>query len=219
MNHNFYLCYDFETGGKDPRTCEITQIAAVAIDPYKLEIVDSYASDVKPFNMDTLEQEALDITKKTKEQIETYPSAAVVWPQFASFIKKYDKAKTASKSTYNAPIPMGFNIVNYDMILFQRYCEIFKNVDGEGKQNLMNGVYKFDILDVLWNLWNFQREPSKTNLAAIKKYMGFSQESMDNAHNAIQDVSDTAAIGIKLLQLFRNICPKIKFENSFATKA
>jgi hypothetical protein len=40
--------------------------------------------------------------------------------------------------------------------------------------------------------------------------------SKDNAHDALQDVKDTANILIKFLVMQRNLSKKIKFEKAFA---
>ena len=38
----------------------------------------------------------------------------------------------------------------------------------------------------------------------------------DNAHDALQDVKDTANLLIAFMKLYRKMSPKIKFEQAFA---
>ena len=47
----------------------------------------------------------------------------------------------------------------------------------------------------------------------LRERMGLSTE---NAHDALQDVKDTANLMIKFMKLHRRIAPKIKFEKAFA---
>ena len=42
------------------------------------------------------------------------------------------------------------------------------------------------------------------------------QDSKDNAHDALQDVKDTANLMIKFLKLQRSLLKKVKFEKAFA---
>jgi DNA polymerase III epsilon subunit-like protein len=48
----------------------------------------------------------------------------------------------------------------------------------------------------------------------MRDYFGMPK---DNAHDALQDVKDTANILIKFLKMQRNLSKKIKFEKTFAT--
>ena len=42
-----------------------------------------------------------------------------------------------------------------------------------------------------------------------------SQASKDNAHDALQDVKDTANLMIKFMKLQRSLLKKVKFEKTF----
>ena len=42
------------------------------------------------------------------------------------------------------------------------------------------------------------------------------KESKENAHDALQDVKDTANLMIKFLKLQRSLLKKVKFERAFA---
>ena len=50
----------------------------------------------------------------------------------------------------------------------------------------------------------------------LREYMGFPQESKDNAHDALQDVKDTANLLIGFMKLYRKFSPQVKFEKAFA---
>ena len=47
--------------------------------------------------------------------------------------------------------------------------------------------------------------------------LGWISQAKNNAHDALQDVKDTANLMIKFLKLQRNLLKKVKFEKSFAT--
>ncbi len=50
----------------------------------------------------------------------------------------------------------------------------------------------------------------------MRDYFGMSQASKDNAHDALQDVKDTANIMIKFMKFQRTLVEKTKFEKAFA---
>ncbi len=59
MDNRSICVFDYETGGKDKNTCEITQIGACIIDRWSLEVIDTFNSLAKPLDFDALEEEAL----------------------------------------------------------------------------------------------------------------------------------------------------------------
>ena len=68
-------------------------------------------------------------------------------------------------------------------------------------------------MDDVW-LWT-EGDPNVKSISmdALRERMGLSS---DNAHDALQDVKDTANILIKFLKFQRNISEKTKFEKAFA---
>ena len=48
---------------------------------------------------------------------------------------------------------------------------------------------------------------------SIRDWMGIPK---DNAHDALQDVKDTATVLIKFLKLYRLFAPKVQFEKALA---
>ena len=62
--------------------------------------------------------------------------------------------------------------------------------------------------------WFFDLEDIKSlSLDNVRDYMGISK---DNAHDALKDVKDCAAILLRFLKLHKNLCNKIKFKDAFA---
>ena len=75
-----YAIFDFETTGKNPNGCQLTQISCVIIHGKKLTIEPNaiFNSEVRPefddekaiaAGYDPVEQAALDISRKTKEEL------------------------------------------------------------------------------------------------------------------------------------------------------
>ena len=67
------------------------------------------------------------------------------------------------------------------------------------------------------NVIQFPNKPLKDKLEesmdSMRDLFGMSKE---NAHDALQDVKDTANLMIGFMKLYRRVAPKIKFEKAFA---
>lgn len=204
MNKNDYICFDLETTARSTATAQIQEIGAVIIDKNTFKIKDEFFSTVRPHNFDTIEDEALKVTKKTREMLETYPEFNIVWPMFTSFCKKHFKGN--KNTTYGAPIPCGYNIVGYDIPIINKYCKEYGPWDDKwGNQKLFSSVFKLDVMDHMW-FWLESvpdDEIQNVKLDTLREYMAFPKESKENAHNALQDARDTAKIVIKLLKVGR----------------
>lgn len=200
MNFNHLCVFDYETGGRNPETCEITKIGAQILDR-NLRVIDEFNANLKPENLDAVEDDALRITRLTREQLETFPETAIVWQAFVDFVNKHNK----KNSVYTAPIPAGYNIINYDMVLTRRYCKKYKTSwdDSRNDQKLFSQVYKFDILDHMWFWFENNSEIENLKLTTILEYMGARQEDIAEAHDALQDVKNTTNIILRLLKMQR----------------
>lgn len=219
-----YIIFDFETSGKNPHGCQLTQIAAVVVHGKKLTLQPGGVFDIEvrpefddekaiASGFDPVEQEALDITRKTREQLEKAVGPKVAWQQFANFVSKYNM----KGSPYYAPIPVGYNINNFDLPIVNRYCNLYGPKDEKsGKQKLFNQIYKVDMMDNLFMWFEDHDAVQKLNMGYLRDYFGFSEDSKSNAHNALSDVIDTANIFTRFLKFHRRHTSKTKFEKSFA---
>ena len=100
------------------------------------------------------------------------------------------------------------------MIIIDRLCKEYGPWDKEReKQKLFSKVYKFDIMDNVF-AWT-ESDPSIRSISmdSLRKIMGLSSE---NAHDALQDVKDSANIFIKLMKTHRAVYQNMKFEKAFA---
>ena len=218
MNRDI-ICFDFETGGRDANTCQPTQIAAIALDGRNLKLKGTFNSEIRAevddekaiaAGLGPIEEGALKVTGKTRAQIAKAPQLKTVWKKFTAFVDKYNWKGTP----FFAPIPAGFNIIGYDMKIINRLCKEFGPWDAKrGEQQLFSKVYKIDVMDNVW-MWT-EGDPSIKSISmdSLRERMGLSSE---NAHDALQDVKDTANIMIKFMKTHRAVYRNLKIDKVFA---
>jgi DNA polymerase III epsilon subunit-like protein len=226
MNYNTFIVFDLETSGRNPLKCQPTQIAAIALHSKKLTIEPGgiFNSEIQPIfddekaiaaGFDPVEEKALEVTRKTREQLLQAPPPKVVWPKFAEWVKKFNY----KNSSYTAPIPCGYNINGFDMPIVQRMCELYGPLNKDKKQDIFNNIFKIDMMDIVF-MWTENNPDIKSrSLTSMVDYLGLSEnnsESISNAHDALQDVKNTANILIKFLNFHRKLAAKTKFEKAFS---
>jgi DNA polymerase III epsilon subunit-like protein len=213
-----FILFDFETGGINPHTCQPTQLAAIALDGRNFRVKGTFNSEIRAVTdnekaiaagLAPLEEEALKVTGKTREAIDKAPSLESVWPKFVSFVEKSNWNKTS----FFAPIAVGYNIIGYDMIIIDRLCKQFGQYDEKRQQQtIFNPIYKIDMLHNLF-MWT-EGDPSIKSLKMdnVRKITGLSSE---NAHDALQDVKDVANVFIRFMYTHREVYKKMKFQDMF----
>ena len=218
MNRDI-MVFDFETGGRNPMRCHPTQLAAIALDGRNFRLKGEFNSMMRPIidddkalaaGVDPLEEGALKVTGQTRAKLAKAPLPKGVWKKFCAFVNKYNWKGTP----YFAPIPAGFNILGYDMHIVNRLCKEFGPWDDKRQQQkLFHQIYKIDVMDDVW-LWT-EGDPNVKSISmdSLRERMGLSSE---NAHDALQDVKDTANIFIKLQKSRRAVYRNMKFEKAFA---
>jgi len=218
MNRDI-IVFDFETGGRDPNTCQVTQLAALALDGRSFNLKGTFNSEIwaevdddkaVKKGLAPVEEGALKVTGKTREQIAKAPKPKVAWKKFCAFVDKYNWKGTS----FFAPIPAGYNILGYDMIIIDRLCKEYGPWDEtRQKQKLFHQIHKIDMMDNYW-MWT-EGDPSikSRSMDSIRERMGMSTE---NAHDALQDVKDTANLMIKFMKTHRAVYRNLKLEKAFA---
>lgn len=219
MANRDFIVFDFETGSRNPHKTQPTQIAAIALDGRNFSVKGQFNSEIQPIlddekaiqaGLDPVEDEALKITNKTREALEKAPSLKSVWDKFTKFVSQYN---WKGDSFFN-PIPVGFNILGFDMIIVNRLCEKFGPWDKERQQQkLFSKVYKFDIMDNIF-AWT-ESDPSVKSISmdSLRERMSL---GFENAHDALQDVKDEANIFIKLMKTHRAVYQNMNFDKAFA---
>ena len=219
MSYRDYIVFDFETGSRNPRKTQPTQLAALALDGRNFKLKGSFNSEIRPvlddekaieMGFDPLEDEALKITGKTREALAKAPMPKTVWKKFCNFVDQYNWKNTQ----FFAPIPAGFNIIGFDMIIVDRLCKAYGPYDKDrGQQKLFNKIYKVDMMDNMF-MWT-EGDPTVKSISmdSLRDRMGLSKE---NAHDALQDVKDTANIMIKFMKTHRAVYRNLKIDKAFA---
>jgi DNA polymerase III epsilon subunit-like protein len=219
MANRDIIVFDFETGSRNPRKTQPTQLAALALDGRNFKLKGTFNSEIKPImndekaieaGLDPIEDEALRITGKTRTQLHKAPSLKSVWSKFVKFVDQYNWKGTQ----WFAPIPAGFNIIGFDMVIINRLCEQYGPYDKErGQQKLFNKINKVDMMDNYY-MWT-EGDPSvkSRSMDAIRERMGMSKE---NAHDALQDVKDTANLMIKFMKTHRAVYQNLNIDKAFA---
>ena len=219
MSYRDYIVFDFETGSRNPQKTQPTQIAALALDGRNFKLKGTFNSEIRPIlddekamemGFDPLEDEALRITGKNREDLDKAPMPKTVWKKFVNFVNQYNWKGTQ----FFAPIPAGFNIIGFDMIIVNRMCKAYGPYDKDRQQQkLFNKIYKVDMMDNMF-MWT-EGDPAIKSISmdSLRDRMGLSKE---NAHDALQDVKDTANIMIKFMKTHRSVYRNLKIDKAFA---
>ncbi len=220
MNFRKIVVYDFETDKIDPYECEPVQIAALVLDARKLEIVpdSEFNSMMRPTGitgkkyledskrMDTIKWHAGIKDCSVEDIIEEWkkaPNQKLVWEKFSNHINKFNP----KKQVFTAPISAGMNIREFDNVILERLNKKYDIKTMFWKRD------KVDILDFCFSWFeNLDDAPKNYKMDTLREYFGMSNE---NAHDALQDVRDSAAIIKKFISLHRSVSKKVKFKNAF----
>lgn len=219
MNFKPIVVYDFETDGVDPETCSPVQLGACVIHSRKLFRMDNeFNSMIRPEGIDepnyiedhlkTIEWHAK-LRKTTIDDIvagwKKAPSQEKVWADYVEFVKRLH-SNPAKATSYGAPLRAGYNIINFDDKICNRLCKKYDT------KVLYSPIHKYDLMDLLFPWMEGVDGVERMNLDYLRDYFGMKKE---NAHDALQDVKDTADILIRVLKLQRSLAPKVKFKDSF----
>ena len=206
-NYRDIIVFDFETGGANPRTCQPGGFFNSEIRPI-IDDDEAIKAGVAP-----LEDDALRITRKTRDELAKAPPLKTVWGKFAQFCDKYNW----KKDSWNVPIAAGYNINGFDMPIVERMCQQFGPTNSKrGTQGIFNPIFTIDMMQHIYCWFEDNHDVKKYGMDYLRDYFGMSQASKENAHDALQDVKDTANIMIKFLKLQRTLLNKVKFEKTFA---
>lgn len=227
MNKNFICVYDFETGGRNVIRSQPIQLAAAILDPKTLQVVDggTFESLIKPipdkdcekYGLEPIQDEALQVNKKDRKELKKAPEAQIVWELFTNWINNFN----VGKNEWGLPVRCGYNIVNFDDYFVRRLC--CGNMIGEkepykfGPANdygpsIFHPIYLFDVMLMMVGWFENKYEPNLKSFSMdnLRKFTGMESE---NAHDALQDVYDTAELLNRLLNMQRHFMEKgITFE-------
>ena len=213
------IVYDFETTNKNPHKCQATQLAGLAIDPRTFRLKGTFNSEIWAemdddkaiaLGFDPTAEEALMKTRKTREMISAAPPLRGVWDKWCNFVNKHNWKGTS----YFAPIRCGYNILQFDDIILNKMAKVLGPWDKDYHRNtLFNTAFKFDLMDNMW-AWT-EGDPSVKSISMDNLRIRMNLKST-MAHDALQDVKDTANIMIKMMKTHRAVYRNLDLEKAFA---
>jgi len=222
-NTRWFLCLDFETDGKDPHTCNPVELAAVPINPDTLEIRKQYAFNtvIRPPGIDTeeyfdderiktIEWHAKHAECTYDEVVEKWKDGMdqkTAWKNFCAYCTKYMVDKRPGQ-WYPQPIPVGYNIIGYDLIIARRLAAAHKTPFPMGEVN------KVDIYDMIFTWLGHLPEPFDLQMDTLRPWLGLQSEGQ--AHSALADVFEEAAIFVKFMKFQRRQSRVDKFKGAFS---
>lgn len=216
MAADYAMIVDFETDSTDPLTTQPVQIAAIPIcrTNLKIELDKAFVSDIKPddfekINKDTLAWHAK-IQKKTEEEVlerwKAAPSLKVVWNSFQQYVNQFNNGK----NKWTAPVAVAHNGNNFDFLIIDRVHKLY------GSKTMFNARDRIDTMQLCWLWFESLLEPKSYSLDNLRSFLGMNNESISNAHDALQDVKDLAEIFVRFTNLHRRVAKNTKFKNSFS---
>lgn len=222
LNFVPYAVFDFECGSRNPETTQVTQLAAMMLDPRDLTLRGTFNSEIRAYidddeaiakGLDPLEDDALRITGKTREDIDKAPELTMVWKGFTEWVQSFNK----NNNMFTAPIPVGYNINNFDLPIIERLSEQFGQWNHEeGRSTVFNVIRKVDMMDELWTWTESNPKVKSLSMDNVRTWMGYPEESLAKAHDGLQDVKDVSNLFIRFLKYKRHIATTVKFEGCFS---
>lgn len=226
MNFNTIAVYDFETDSPDPYTCNPVQLACIMVNPRTLEIIEGseFNTRMQPLDIndegyvaehkDTIEWHSR-ISKTSSEEIvegwKDAPQQQDAFDAFTEYLLRYHK-KTGRKSKFSAPIKAGYNIIRFDNVIMERLCKKYHKMDKRNDMSIFHPRDQIDGMMFSFNWFENSNEPESYSMDTLRPYFGMSSEG---AHDALQDVKDTANIITRFMKLHRTFGEKVKFKGAF----
>ena len=183
----FYL--DTETTGLIVPKHDIVQLGYI-IEIHN-EVVEEGEFLVQPFNYGNIAQSALDVNKRTIEEIKTFPEPRIVHPQILALLDKYvDKYNKLDKF-----IIAGYK-VDFDLGMFEAF---FKKNNHKYFWSYFD-YHKLDPITFLFMLeYKGVIKLESHKLIDVCKYFGIEIK----AHDALSDIRATRELIYKLMEYIK----------------
>jgi DNA polymerase III epsilon subunit-like protein len=199
MRMNKLVVFDLETGSTDIGTCQVLEIAAMAVDPVSwLPLAESdFHTLVRPDDPAALDAAAMAVNKLDLDELAAAPPAKHAFRQFSAYLRQHGGATTSS---FTAPFPGGKNVRGFDLPIVARYMDRFK------LPVAFNPKRVFDLEDTL--LWwvGQSNQTDDLSMDTARKYFGM---AADGGHRAMFDVRQTAWLLCKFGRLHRHFAVRL----------
>ena len=215
MNNQFCVL-DLETDWNKPDNpkCNPVQVAAIILDYHTLEEIPNskFNTGVCPPTID--DDNYYDEHKDTiewhcklnscswnelREKWKSFPDEKSVWKSFEQYMNKYN----SKKRFWTAPIPVGANIITFDLPIIERV---------NAKYGIKDMFYHRDAVNVQFLVWyhlHYLRDrPKDYKMDTLRSYFEIPN---DDAHDALFDVRTTAAIFRRFFGWQRKVSNKMNF--------
>ena len=178
--------FDTETTGLDCRKNDIIQLAyIIEIDGQIKEEGNFYC---QPFNYNTIDNKALEVSKLTVAQIQTFSQPKEIYNKLhtilAKYVDKYDRNDKFSPAGYNINFDIGF----------------LKNFFIKNDDKYYGSFFDYHMLDVYSLAYILEYKGilklDNYKLVTLAKYFNIDFK----AHNALEDIKTTREIFKKMLE-------------------
>lgn len=223
INENHYCVYDFETDGKDPRSCSAIEIGATIVHARKHQVIEGseFQSFIKPDDFDdTYFERHKDTiiwaagqrkcsTDDVIALIANAPPEKVVFKNFTEYLKKYKK-EGGKSSNWDLPILVGYNSSKFDDVIYDRMCAKYGGINAKGEAKSVCPRLRVDLLHHMF-MWHESLSflPSYS-MDTLRQKIAFSEHS-GHAHAADRDVAEEAELLCKLLKIYRKFGAQVKW--------
>jgi DNA polymerase III alpha subunit (gram-positive type) len=204
--------FDCETWGRNPRRCELVQLAAVVLDGDTLAPLPGgeFVSYVKPADWNNYETDAINLTGITRKVLEEKGrDRKVAFEAFDAFCKQF-RVKGAGFGGH--PIAAGKNIRHFDLPILDRVSVAERMASKDGLNKFFDRKMVVDLEDVLWYWFQGRAEqPPSFKMDDLRTYLGMDQA---DHHEALMDARQEALVIKKFLLLHRRV--NVKFQGALA---
>lgn len=223
MNTNHFAITDIETTALNTQTCQLTQICTIILNPRTLRIETNgiFNSEIQPIWDDEramaagwgpVESKALEVTRKTKENLDKAPPFKIVWDKYLQFHKRFNPTRSA----YKAPIFVGYNIINFDMPIIERLCLKY-GPTYKDRGSLFSPMHRYDVFDMFEGYTENNPDIAGMKLSDAAQWMGI-DVAEESLHDALTDTKVCANIFVKLMHLQREVAKQTDFQRAYKNK-
>lgn len=209
INEKPILIFDLETTGLDYRKHDISQIGALVLDPRTLEPIPNgeFVSYVKPERPENADPGALRVTNLSLDFLMKQKDISVVWHEFANFVNSFNYRK----SKFSAPIPAGYNILNFDFKFINPLMKRYGQWDESKDEQKLFGWPPLDCMHMMWTWMESNPNLKSISMDSLRNYFGINEQG----HDALVDCRTVARLLKRFLHWQRTLAAKYKFEGSF----
>ena len=147
-----------------------------------------------------------------REDILGFPLEKVVWSNFIDFCTKHKDGRSA----FDQVIPVGWNIDNFDNIIFKRLCEAHKC------RNPLHARHSVDLMKICFYTMHGltgDSEITSYSFDNFRRYLGIAAEDeVGAAHTSKKDTADLTDLFIRKTQWVRKAAKTANFKGSFLSK-